>query len=210
MDIFLLGAGDHSLVLLDALDLNRAVVRGIVDPAHDTGSLVLGIRVIDEQSLLALDRSRVVLVNGVGGRDSVSKRSEIFRRYTSLGFQFRGVIHPSVTVARECVIDPTAQIMAGVVVQPRVQIGANTVVNTSAVIEHDCVLRMSCFIGPRSVLSGRVSIDEEAFVGAGATILPGVKIGANSVVGAGAVVTRDVVAQRTVVGNPAREYGAPS
>ena len=112
--------------------------------------------------------------------------------------------------SRQSVEDSPDQFMADVVVQPRVQIAANMVVNTSAVIEHGCVLGMSCFIGPRSVLSSRVNIDEEAFVGAGAAILPEVKIGANSVDGAGAVVTRDVVAQRTVVGNPAREYGAPS
>jgi UDP-perosamine 4-acetyltransferase len=210
LDTYLLGAGDHGHVLLDALSLSHTIVRGVVDPACDAGSLVSGISVIDEQSLLALDRSCVLLVNGVGGRNSVSQRSEVFRRYTSLGFRFRGVVHPSAIVARDSVIDATAQIMAGVVVQPRVQVGANTVINTSVIIEHDCVLRTSCFVGPRSVLSGRVQIDVEAFVGAGVTVLPGVKIGACSVVGAGSVVTRDVMAGHTVTGNPARSSNPPS
>ena len=43
-----------------------------------------------------------------------------------------------------------------------------------------------------------------AFVGAGATILPRIRIGADAVVGAGAVVTRDVPSGVTVVGNPAQ------
>ncbi len=44
-----------------------------------------------------------------------------------------------------------------------------------------------------------------ASIGSGATILCGVTIGELAVVGAGAVVTKDVAAGATVVGNPARE-----
>jgi UDP-2-acetamido-3-amino-2,3-dideoxy-glucuronate N-acetyltransferase len=43
-----------------------------------------------------------------------------------------------------------------------------------------------------------------ASIGGGATILPGVRIGANSMVGAGAVVTKEVPIGAIVVGNPAR------
>ena len=46
-----------------------------------------------------------------------------------------------------------------------------------------------------------------ASIGSGATILCGVTIGERAVVGAGAVVTRDVAAGTTVVGNPARSVG---
>jgi len=46
-----------------------------------------------------------------------------------------------------------------------------------------------------------------ASIGSGATIMCGVTIGERAVVGAGAVVTRDVAAGMTVVGNPARELG---
>ena len=46
-----------------------------------------------------------------------------------------------------------------------------------------------------------------ASIGSGATIMCGVTIGERAVVGAGAVVTRDVAAGTTVVGNPARELG---
>ena len=44
-----------------------------------------------------------------------------------------------------------------------------------------------------------------ASIGSGATILCGLTIGERAVVGAGAVVTRNVAAGTTVVGNPARE-----
>lgn len=43
-----------------------------------------------------------------------------------------------------------------------------------------------------------------AKIGGGSVILPGVVIGENAIVGAGSVVTRNVPAGQTVVGNPAR------
>ncbi len=43
-----------------------------------------------------------------------------------------------------------------------------------------------------------------ASIGSNATILPGVTIGEGAMVGAGAVVTKDVPAGATVVGNPAK------
>jgi len=49
-----------------------------------------------------------------------------------------------------------------------------------------------------------VRIKSEAFIGAGAIVLPGVVVGAKSTVGAGAVVTRDVPDGATVAGNPAQ------
>ena len=49
-----------------------------------------------------------------------------------------------------------------------------------------------------------VRIGRNVWIGGGAIILPGRTIGDDSVIGAGSVVTRDVPAGTTVVGNPAR------
>lgn len=49
-----------------------------------------------------------------------------------------------------------------------------------------------------------VAIGENVWVGAGATILPGVTIGENSVIGAGSVVDRDIPANTVAVGVPCR------
>lgn len=49
-----------------------------------------------------------------------------------------------------------------------------------------------------------IVIEDNAWIGGGAIVLPGVTIGRDSVVGAGAVVTRDVPDGALVVGNPAR------
>jgi acetyltransferase-like isoleucine patch superfamily enzyme len=52
-----------------------------------------------------------------------------------------------------------------------------------------------------------VIIEQGAWIGVGAMLLPGVKIGEYAVISAGSVVTNDVEPQRIVAGNPAKEIG---
>jgi len=51
-----------------------------------------------------------------------------------------------------------------------------------------------------------VEIGANVWIGGGAIVLGGVRIGDDAVIGAGAVVTRDVAANTTVIGNPARPH----
>ena len=55
-----------------------------------------------------------------------------------------------------------------------------------------------------SMIPAKVTLGKNVWVGAHATILPGVTIGDNSVVAAGAVVTKDVPANCVAAGVPAR------
>jgi len=72
---------------------------------------------------------------------------------------------------------------------------------------------------PRAAIEGRLQSPEDwellptvvengASLGSGAVILGGIRIGEKAIVGAGAVVTRDVPAGVTAVGNPARILSA--
>ena len=56
----------------------------------------------------------------------------------------------------------------------------------------------------QSLVPGHIHVKKNAWIGAGATILPGVTIGENAVVAAGAVVSKDVAANTIVGGVPAK------
>ncbi len=54
------------------------------------------------------------------------------------------------------------------------------------------------------VTQGPIVIEEDAWLGAGCIVLPGVRIGRGAVVGANAVVQQDVAPLQVVAGQPAR------
>jgi acetyltransferase-like isoleucine patch superfamily enzyme len=58
------------------------------------------------------------------------------------------------------------------------------------------------------VARGPIVIEDDAWIGASAIVLPGVRIGRGAVVGALSVVTSDVPALTVVAGQPARPVGA--
>ena len=54
-----------------------------------------------------------------------------------------------------------------------------------------------------------MTVESGAFVGIGATIIQGIRVGYEAIVGAGAVVIEDVAPMSTVVGVPARPIKGP-
>jgi acetyltransferase-like isoleucine patch superfamily enzyme len=94
--------------------------------------------------------------------------------------------------------------------QAGVHIGAGTAVGPYAVL-----LSYSNAVRPgQAINEARTAADvwvgDDVFIGAGATVLPGITIGDRAVIGAGAVVTRDVPAGQVVGGVPARLLGTRS
>jgi acetyltransferase-like isoleucine patch superfamily enzyme len=55
---------------------------------------------------------------------------------------------------------------------------------------------------------GRIEIGEYTFIGAGSTVLPGVRIGKGCLIGTGALVNRDVPDCSVIVGRPGRVVGS--
>jgi acetyltransferase-like isoleucine patch superfamily enzyme len=78
------------------------------------------------------------------------------------------------------------------------------VVNTGATVDHDCVLEDGVHISPGCHLAGAVVCSVDVFVGTGAAVIPGVRIGARAIIGAGATVIADVPPEVLAIGCPAR------
>lgn len=96
-------------------------------------------------------------------------------------------IHPSARIGFKARLDKTNP--------GGIHIGADSfVASTATVLTHDFCrkIRTDTYIG------------ECCFIGIGAIIMPGVRIGNHVIVGAGAVVTRDVPDNVIVAGNPAQ------
>ncbi len=59
-------------------------------------------------------------------------------------------------------------------------------------------------IDPKFDCFGKIEVDDDAYIGAGAHIMPGVTIGRGALVAAGSIVTKTVPPHTVVGGNPAR------
>ena len=95
-------------------------------------------------------------------------------------------------------------IMPGVVINPNVKIHDFCVINTSAVIEHDCILKDGVEIMGSASLAGNCLVKKNVTVGTNATIFPSIILNENSYVGSGSVVRHNVKKSYIMVGNPAK------
>jgi len=120
------------------------------------------------------------------------------------------------TLGRNCNLGQNVVISPGVRVGNNVKIQNNVSVYTGVELEDDVFCGPSIVftnvINPRSHIVRKneymkTLVRRGASIGANATIVCGVTIGAYALVGAGAVVTRDVPDYALIVGNPGRRIG---
>jgi serine O-acetyltransferase len=74
------------------------------------------------------------------------------------------------------------------------------VLHTQAVIGEGVVIMQQVTVGARNIDDQAPVIEDDVFIGAGAKVLGGIRIGRKCVIGANAVVTRDFAPGSTVVG----------
>jgi acetyltransferase-like isoleucine patch superfamily enzyme/dTDP-4-dehydrorhamnose 3,5-epimerase-like enzyme len=108
-----------------------------------------------------------------------------------------------VFVENDVVVGDRVTIKSGVQLWDGVRVGSDVFVGPNVTFTNDRFPRSKVY--QDHVLMTHLA--DGASVGANATILPGVSIGADAMVGAGSVVTRDVPSKAIVMGNPARIVG---
>lgn len=101
-------------------------------------------------------------------------------------------------------VGPGALISPYSVFTSNIRIGSYFHCNLYSYVEHDCVIGDFVTFAPGVRCNGNVTIGNGAYIGSGAIIRQGLTIGAGATIGMGAVVTKNVPAGETWVGNPAR------
>lgn len=133
-------------------------------------------------------------------------------------------IPDSSNVWQFCVIFPEAKIgencniCASVLIENEVVVGNRCTIKSGVQLWDGVTLEDDVFVGPNVTFTNdrfpksknkdykmeQTIVKKGASIGANATIICGVTIGEGAMIGAGSVVTKDVPAGETWVGNPAR------
>ena len=174
------------------------------------GKVVLGRNVTLGDNVILGNREDGVVTIGDG---ALVRSGSVIYSGVKIGVNFR--TGHNILVRENTEIGDGVLIGTNSVVENNCKIGDNVSVQTNVYITTNTVLEDQVFMGPCSVTANDKymqagaklvgpTVKKGARIGANATILPGVVVGERAVVGSGAVVTRDVPADSTVVGNPAR------
>lgn len=131
-------------------------------------------------------------------------RKKVVEKITNLKVEFSKVISPYAIFNDLIKIGKGSIICAGANLTTNIHIGDFVVVNLNATIGHDCQLDNFSSLMPGANLAGDVKLRQCAFVGSGANILNGSEMGENAVLGAGGVLTRNLEANKTATGVPAK------
>jgi acetyltransferase-like isoleucine patch superfamily enzyme len=135
------------------------------------------------------------------------------------------IAQPTLVNLYGCRIGDETKIGAFVEIQRNASVGARCKISSHSFICEGVTIEDEVFVGhgvmfindrlPRATVAGNLQTDKDwkvvptrvcrgASIGSGAAILCGITIGERALIGAGAVVTKDVPADTTVAGVPAR------
>lgn len=200
--VLVIGAGGHAKVCIELLRAMGHKVEWAI--GTDDNLTCLDVEVLGGDDhigrLHAAGVRRAFIAIGDNRR-----RLALAERLRPLDFDWVTAISPVASVSPTARLGRGVAVMAGAVINAETCIGDFAIVNTNASIDHDCMIGAGAHVAPGSALAGTVKVGEMAFLGVGSRVIPNISIGAGSIVGAGATVIRNVCANRTVVGTPARE-----
>jgi len=198
-DFFLIGAGGHASVVLDAWNGSEDHSISIWDDDVSLkGRFCHGMPIQTPIDLGALPVQGHVAI----GNNHI--RRKLSMAITGNGKILKTIIHSRATVALRSRLTDGVFVAANAVVGPHVFLDCGVIVNHGAIVDHDTQVGAFTHIAPNATIGGGCIIGDRCLVGAGSTILPNVNIANNIVVAAGAVVTANFNQEgATLIGAPA-------
>lgn len=199
------GLGREVLLLVQQLNENRSTwdVRGFYDDQAPATPTVAGLPYLGTSADLNATAEPLAVAVAVG---SPAGRAAVVARLTAPHLSFPVLVHPRVALARQqrIALGEGCIIQQGCILTCDIELGRFVLLNLGCTVGHDAVLADFCSLMPHANVSGTAHLETGVYLGTSATIIQGVCIGQHAVVGAGAVAVRDIPANVTAVGVPAK------
>ncbi|GAB3870115.1 acetyltransferase [Hymenobacter segetis] len=199
------GLGREVLVLLQQLNEAQPtwLLRGFYDDHAPATPTVGGLPYLGTAADLNATTEPLAVAVAVG---SSASRAAVVARLTSAQLSFPSIVHPAVALGpgQRVALGMGCIIQRGCILTCDISLGRFVLLNLGCTVGHDAVLGDFCSLMPHANVSGAARLDSGVYLGTNATVIQGVHIGENTILGAGAVAVRDLPANVTAVGVPAR------
>lgn len=204
-DIVIIGAGGFGREVAWLIeDINKKNIEWNIIGFVDDDEAIQGTEINGYQVLGNIDwlkKQELFVVNAIG--DPIIKK-KVMNRLNGSKNQYPVLIHPSVIYSESVNYGEGSIICAGNIITVNIEIGKHVIINLDCTIGHDANIGDYSTVLPSVNVSGFAKIGECVSVGTASAIIQGVSIGKNTVVGAGGIVVKDLPANCTAVGSPAK------
>ena len=202
----IIGGGRHAVetfYLLEDLGMGGQVMAFIQEDASENQQLN-GIPVLRKEVVLSTAKNQLdkkpLLLGAIGNIESNKRMIHAFK---GEGFSFFSAIASSVVVKRQKFLGDGIIIANGSVLTYNITIDDHSMINIGCTLSHDVQIGKFVNMSPGVHLAGYSKIEDEVFIGTGATVIPHVTVGRGAYIAAGACVTKDVPPNSLVAGVPA-------
>lgn len=196
--IYVVGAGGHTRSLINLLELNLYLIKGIYDDNFQENEEINGYKLLGRVSDIKED-AKIVLSIGDN-----QKRKGFYKKYYKRVLK-KNLIHPKSIIEKRVMMGDSNQIFADVYINSNVTIGENNILNTRCLIEHEVIVGAHNHISLGVLVCGRAIIGNRCFIGVGTNVIDRVRICDDVIIGANSVVIEDINESGIYVGSPARK-----
>ena len=199
------GLGREVLLLVQQINDAQPTweVRGFYDDRAPAAPTVAGLPYLGTAADLNSSSEPLAVAVAVG---SSAGRAGVVARLTSAQLTFPSLVHPGVALhpRQRVALGEGCLIQQSCVLTCDIALGRFVLLNLGCTVGHDAELADFCSLMPHANVGGAARLASGVYLGTNATVIQGVRVGENTIVGAGAVAVRDLPANITAVGVPAR------
>lgn len=203
--LIIIGAGGHSRVVVqEILKNNQFQIIGFVDDKiknnkdyNIIGNLAFFIK--------KFKNKKINLFCAIG---DIKSRLKIIKKIekNKIKVKWAKIISKDAKVFQNVKIGDGTLVVTGSIININSTIGKHSIINTNASIDHDCRICDFVNISPGVSIAGYTTINNNSFIGIGASIKERIIIENNVTIGANSFVNKNCKKEKTYFGSPIKLY----